>query len=257
MSSVPRTLAQAFDPDTIGFVEAHGTGTRLGDPIEVAALTAAFRERTNRRQFCALGSVKGNVGHLDTAAGMAGLVKAILAIERGAIPPTANVTRPNPALNLETSPFYVNAQMVDWSSDGPRRAGVSSLGAGGTNAHLVLEQAPANHRVEQEVERPAHVLALSARTDGALADLVERYEAQLSRDPDISLADLSLHGQHRTPSFFLSHLVRRRQCPGAARRAGQRTARVARARARRVRTSEASQRTAPCVPVHRDGGVPS
>jgi len=129
---------------SIGYVETHGTGTSLGDPIEIDALTKTFRQETSENQFCAIGSVKSNLGHLDTAAGITGLIKAALSIYYGKIPPSINFTEPNPKLFIENSPFYVNTELKDWDDQNtPRRAGVSSFGIGGTNAHVVLEQAPA------------------------------------------------------------------------------------------------------------------
>ena len=125
---------------TIGYVETHGTGTVLGDPIEVAGLTEAFRQSTDRREFCAIGSVKPNIGHLDAAATVAGLVKTVLALRHERIPPSINFHRPNPHIDFATSPFFVNAELRPWPrGDAPRRAGVSSFGLGGTNAHIVLE----------------------------------------------------------------------------------------------------------------------
>jgi len=130
-----------FDPETITFIESHGTATPLGDPIEVAALTQVFRQQTEDKGFCAIGSVKSNVGHLVAAAGVTGLIKTVLALKHKQIPPTLHFQRPNPALDLENSPFYVNAQLISWETDQlPRRAGVSSFGVGGTNAHVVLEE---------------------------------------------------------------------------------------------------------------------
>ena len=132
-----------FEPDSLSYVEAHGTGTRLGDPIEIAALTRAFRAGTGRTGFCAIGSVKTNFGHLNTAAGAAGLIKTLLALRYGEIPPSLNFQRPNPKIDFANSPFFVNTTLRPWQTNGtPRRAGVSSFGMGGTNAHVVLEQAP-------------------------------------------------------------------------------------------------------------------
>lgn len=129
--------------DSISYVEAHGTGTIIGDPIEVAALTRAFRSSTERNGFCAIGSVKTNVGHLDAAAGVAGFIKTILALENRQIPPSLNFAKPNPLIDFERSPFYVNTGLRDWERNGqPRRAGVTSLGIGGTNAHAIVEEAP-------------------------------------------------------------------------------------------------------------------
>ncbi len=139
-------MAQAsagVDPATIGYVETHGTGTELGDPIEIAALRRVFVDSAPRADRCALGAVKTNVGHLDAAAGVTGLIKAVLALDRKQIPATLHFSRPSPRLDLEDSPFYVNDRLAAWEGAGtPRRAGVSSFGIGGTNAHVVLEEAP-------------------------------------------------------------------------------------------------------------------
>ena len=156
------------DPDTIGYVEAHGTATPLGDPIEVAALTKAFRLGTQARQFCAIGSVKTNLGHLDVAAGVTGLIKTALSLHHGVIPPSLHFTRPNPKLELDESPFYVNAALQQWPrrSGTPRRAGVSSFGTGGTNAHVILEEAP--ELTPSGPARARQLLVLSAKTSEAL-----------------------------------------------------------------------------------------
>ena len=132
------------DAESISFIEAHGSGTPVGDPIEVFALTKAFRNFTQRKGFCAIGSVKTNVGHLDAAAGMAGIIKTAMALKHRRIPPTLHYTKPNPEINFPETPFYVNAQAMEWNRGvEPRRAGVMSTGMGGTNAHVVLEEAPA------------------------------------------------------------------------------------------------------------------
>src|SRR3954471_18760035 len=133
-----------FAPDTVSYVEAHGTGTPLGDPIEIAGLTKAFGLDGRRGQFCAIGSVKSNIGHLDIGAGVAGLIKTVLALEHGEIPPSLHFEKPNPKIDLANSPFFVNHALRPWSRNGtPRRAGVSSFGIGGTNAHVAIEEAPA------------------------------------------------------------------------------------------------------------------
>ncbi|HET7504169.1 MAG TPA: type I polyketide synthase, partial [Kofleriaceae bacterium] len=177
------------EPDTVGYVETHGTGTALGDPIEIAALTRAFRERTQRRGFCAIGSIKTNLGHLDAAAGATGLIKAALALRHKAIPPSLHFERPNPELALDTSPFFVNALHRAWDRDGaPRRAGVSSFGIGGTNVHVVLEEAPP--APPGGPSRPWHVLPISARSAGALAPAAERLADHLERHPELDLADV-------------------------------------------------------------------
>ena len=178
------------DAETVGMVEAHGTATPVGDPIEVTALTQAFRTQTDRKGFCALGSVKSNIGHLDTAAGVASLIKAILAIKHGEIPPTVHFREPNPLLNLDESPFYVNGEVVPWPRDGaPRRAGVSSLGVGGTNAHVVLEEAPA--REPSGLARDCHLLVLSGRDAQALGDAGRALVDVLDAEDPPSLADVS------------------------------------------------------------------
>ncbi|HEX8560544.1 MAG TPA: SDR family oxidoreductase [Pyrinomonadaceae bacterium] len=176
------------EPDSVTYVEAHGTGTKLGDPIEVAALTRAFRAGTERRNFCALGSVKTNFGHLDAAAGVAGLIKAALSLEHRAIPPSLNFESPNPDIDFDNSPFYVNTRLADWpEGETPRRAGVSSFGMGGTNAHVILEEAPA---VEQTPPARSHeLLLLSAKTEAALDRARAALAAHLRERPGTSLAD--------------------------------------------------------------------
>lgn len=176
--------------DSIGYVEAHGTGTILGDPIEVSALTDAFRSATDRRGFCGLGSAKSNFGHLSCAAGAAGLIKATLVLERGAIPPTVHYTEPNPAIDFRSSPFYVPTELTPWPRNGtPRRAGVSSFGVGGTNAHVVVEEAPPR---EAPVERRTHqVLTMAARTTAALDAMCTRLAEHLDAHPELDLADVA------------------------------------------------------------------
>jgi acyl transferase domain-containing protein len=155
------------DPASIGYVEGHGTGTPIGDPIEVSALTQAFRTTTDKRQFCGLGSVKTNIGHLDAAAGVIGLIKALLAVKHGVIPPSLHFNAPNPKLDLPNSPFYVPATATAWPGElSPRRAGVSSFGIGGTNVHVILEEPPS--RQESGSSRPSQLLTISAATPSAL-----------------------------------------------------------------------------------------
>ncbi len=164
------------DPESISYVEAHGTATPLGDPIEVAALTKAFRMGTESRQFCAIGSVKTNIGHLDAASGVTGLIKTALALYHRKIPASLHFTHPNPKLDLADSPFYVDSSLRPWETKPglPRRAGVSSFGTGGTNAHVVLEEAPKQAPSGQS--RPWQLLTLSAKTSDAL----DRATANLS-----------------------------------------------------------------------------
>ena len=187
-------LAQAIagvSPDSIDYIEAHGTGTPLGDPIEVAALTQAFREGTDRRGYCAIGSLKSNVGHLDAAAGIAGLIKTALALKNELIPPTLHFTSPNPKIDFANSPFYVVSKPTEWKrKDAPRRAGVSAFGVGGTNAHVVLEEAPA---VEPSsgFSRGAHVLKISAKTPAALDRASSQLAAHLKAHPEVNLGDVA------------------------------------------------------------------
>ena len=179
-----------IDADTIDYVEAHGTGTRIGDPIEVTALTQAFRQTTDEKQFCGLGSVKTNIGHLDTAAGVAAFIKVVQSLRHKQIPPSLNFTSPNPMLNLEESPFFVNHELRDWADNGsPRRAGISSLGVGGTNVHIVVEEAP-------QLEPSSHsrswqLLQLSAKTKSALDTASRNLATFLQENPDVPLADVA------------------------------------------------------------------
>ena len=178
-------------PETISYVEAHGTATPLGDPIEIAGLTKAFRLSTQEKQFCAIGSVKSNIGHLDVAAGVAGLIKTALALHARAIPPSLHFTKPNPKLDLENSPFYVNASLQEWKTRPgvPRRAGVSSFGMGGTNAHVVLEEAPEVYLPGPS--RPWQLLLLSAKTPEALESATHNLAAHLRAHPEANLADVA------------------------------------------------------------------
>jgi len=182
-------LAQAMaevHPETVTLLEAHGTGTPLGDPIEIAALTRAFRARTGKKGFCALGSVKSNVGHLESAAGAAGLIKTVQALRHRQIPPSLHFRSPNPEIDFDATPFFVNTELREWTTDGatPRRAGVSSFGMGGTNAHVIVEEAPPAPELPAGPARPLHLLTLSARDDRALSELAERYDGFLAAGPD-------------------------------------------------------------------------
>ena len=177
--------------DTVGYVECHGTGTYLGDPIEVAALTEAFRETTDATGFCRIGSVKTNIGHLDTAAGVASLIKAALALHHKEMPPSLGYEAPNPAIDFETSPFRVNDALTPWPRGAhPRRAGVNSLGVGGTNAHAILEEAPARGESAPS-DWPFELLTLSARGDKALDGTAARLGAHLRARADLPLADVA------------------------------------------------------------------
>jgi phthiocerol/phenolphthiocerol synthesis type-I polyketide synthase E len=177
------------DPATITYVEAHGTGTPVGDPIEVTALTRVYREWTDARQYCALASAKTNIGHLGGAAGIAGLIKATLALQHRQIPPSLFFEEANPQIDFASSPFFVNTRLLDWTPpDGtPRRAGVSAFGMGGTNAHVILEEAPEPGAADPS--RPWQVLLLSARSESALATLTSDLAAFLDAHPEVSLPD--------------------------------------------------------------------
>jgi acyl transferase domain-containing protein len=179
--------AAGVPAETISYVEAHGTGTELGDPIEIAALTRAYRASTDKRQFCAIGSVKPNIGHLDAAAGVSSLIKTVLALKHRQIPPTINFERPNPKIEFENSPFFVNTVLTDWPTTNgtPRRAGVSSFGFGGTNAHVIVEEAPEPGSAPPS--RAQQLLVLAARTEPALERATNRLAESLQqRAPPIA-----------------------------------------------------------------------
>lgn len=179
------------DPSTVTYVETHGTATRLGDPIEIAALTQAFRQSTEKTGFCGIGSVKTNIGHIAEAAGIAGLIKTVLALKHKEIPPSLHFNKPNPNIDFANSPFYVNKTLSEWKANGtPRRAGVSAFGMGGTNCHVVLEEAPQLRKNQESNERPLHIFTLSAKTPEALSELVKRYEVYLKSHLDADLADI-------------------------------------------------------------------
>lgn len=176
--------------DTIGYIEAHGTGTSLGDPVEVAALSRAYRQRTKRRQFIPIGSVKSNIGHLDEAAGVAGLIKTVLSLQHHELPPSLHFESPNPEIDFQNSPVFVNDRLLPWERNGtPRRAGVSSFGIGGTNAHVVLEEAPPV--AGRPSERGWHVLPVSARSEEALRRQQSRLAAALEQTPETEIADVA------------------------------------------------------------------
>ncbi|MBG86578.1 MAG: polyketide synthase [Verrucomicrobiales bacterium] len=219
--------AAEVSAESISYVEGHGTGTPMGDPIEIAALNLAFRRQTERKQFCALGSVKSNLGHLDAAAGVAGLIKTVLALKHRKIPASLYYNAANPEIDFENSPFFVNLDLADWKSDGaPRRAGVSSFGIGGTNAHVVLEEhpcaessrsagfqirrpSPTEKTSERSIPSPATelsagletcdtssadsvaVLPLSAASVSALEQQQKRLSEFLEANPDVPLNDVA------------------------------------------------------------------
>ncbi len=177
--------------ETVDYVECHGTGTYLGDPIEVAALTQAFRKSTDAKGFARIGSVKTNIGHLDTAAGVASLIKTSLALHHRQMPPSLNFEAPNPAIDFASSPFLVNDRLTDWTRrKGPRRAGVNSLGVGGTNAHVVLEEAP-EAAASEASDWPFQLFTISARSSAALNETSARLAAHLRTHQEQNLSDVA------------------------------------------------------------------
>ncbi|HUQ34164.1 MAG TPA: SDR family oxidoreductase [Pyrinomonadaceae bacterium] len=207
-----------INPETIGYVEAHGTGTPLGDPIEIAALSQAFGAGTNRKGFCAVGSVKTNIGHLDAAAGVAGLIKTILALNHKMLPPSLHFTRPNPNIDFDNSPFYVNTSLREWpeNTSSPRRAGVSSFGIGGTNAHVVIEEAPPVDAVAEVSSKDEHLLIISARSETALETATANLAAHLKERPQLNLADVAYTLQTGRRAFTHRRALRCRDLEDAA-----------------------------------------
>ncbi|MBD2677480.1 MULTISPECIES: type I polyketide synthase [Nostoc] len=188
---IVEALASAgIDADAISYIETHGTGTAAGDPVEIAALTKAFRAFTPRSGFCAIGSVKPNIGHLDIAAGIASLIKTVQALKYKKIPPSINFEVPNPEIDFENSPFYVNTKLTDWKTNNtPRRAGISSLGFGGTNAHVILEEAP--EVTYSDKSRPWQLILLSAKTSTALETATENLLAYFKQNSEVNLANVA------------------------------------------------------------------
>jgi len=182
-----------INPETITFVEAHGTGTKLGDPIELSALTQSFRQFTNKKQYCAIGSVKTNIGHGASAAGIASVIKALLSLKNRKIPPSLNYKSPNEHFNFEDCPFYVNTVLKDWESEGgsPLRAAISGFGLSGTNCHMVIEEPPIIERKENEVIPQYHIIVISAKTQEALERKLCDLEKQLEEDNILNIGDIS------------------------------------------------------------------
>lgn len=212
--SVPgqvRAIRQAFadadfSPDSVTYVEAHGTGTRLGDPIEVAALTEAWQERKKGNGYCAIGSSKTNIGHLDAGACVTGIIKTALTLQHKQIPPSLNFEKPNPLIDFENSPFYVNTKLSEWSpSECPRRAAVSSFGVGGTNVHVLMEEAPEPE--ESSGSRPRQLLLLSAKRPEAIVIQAAELSSRLSQDEHMDLADVAYTLQVGRSSLPLRHSI--------------------------------------------------
>jgi len=217
-SVIQMALASAgVDARSISYVECHGTATPLGDPIEIAGLCKAFAASTDDRQFCAIGSVKGNVGHLDAAAGVTGLIKAALALKHGVLPPSLHFKRPNPQIDFPATPFFVNAALTPWSATAtPRRAGVSAFGVGGTNVHIVLEEPPAtlSLRPADSNER-SQLLVLSARSVPALVEARQRLAAHLRRQDLLLLPEVAYSLQTGRRPFDHRLAVLARDIPDA------------------------------------------
>ena len=227
VSAQARAMTQAMAladiaPESIGFVECHGTATTLGDPLEIQALTRAFRKGTERTQFCAIGSVKSNFGHLEQCAGLAGLIKTVLALHRGLIPPSLHYANPNPRIPFERSPFFVNTRTLPFPpGTAPRRAGVNSVGMGGTNAFVVLEEAPLRAGAIGEQPTALRLGAFGQNRAGARCA-----SSQFSRGADrrrrARVAGHVLHGEQPAPSFRLALLGCRRRPRRACQSARQR-----------------------------------
>ena len=185
-------LTAEVEPETITYIEAHGTATPLGNPIEVAALTQVFASHTEKKRFCALGSVKTNVGHLNTASGIAGFIKTVLALKHGLLPPSLHFEEPNPQIDFDNSPFYVNTELSEWKvSNAPRRAGVSSFGIGGTNAHIILEEGLSDIQQDINQSRPWQLLVLSAKTISALENIALNLTSHIKHNKTLHLADVA------------------------------------------------------------------
>ena len=190
-AAVAMAMANAdVSPETIGYIEAHGTGTIIGDPIEVEALSRAFRSGTDAKGFCSIGSIKANIGHLDAAAGVAGLIKVALMLKHKQMVPSINYLHANPEINFADSPFYVGTALKDWpQGPHPRRAGVTSLGVGGTNVHLLLEEGPQGEC--SGPSRPLQLLLLSAKTKKAVVAAADKLKGHLQDHPETNLADIA------------------------------------------------------------------
>jgi acyl transferase domain-containing protein/thioesterase domain-containing protein len=198
------------EADSVTYIETHGTGTPIGDPIEIEALKMAFK--SDKKRFCCLGTLKANMGHMDSAAGAAGFIKAVLALKHRIIPPAIHFESPNPETNLENSPFYLNNRLMDWKrGEFPLRAGVSSFGVGGTNAHVVLEEWPDSaggreHRAGGLEGRPQLIL-LSAKTQSALDGNTRSLGEYLSKHPEVNLDDAAYTLQVGRSAFSLRRML--------------------------------------------------
>ncbi len=192
--------------ETISYIETHGTATPLGDPIEIESLTQAFRKTTQKMQFCAIGSVKSNIGHTGVAAGIAGFIKTVLMLHHKVLVPSINFSKPNPAIDFESSPFYVNTEYSPWKTDDqPRRAGVSSFGFGGTNAHIILEEAPLPEK--SGPSRDCQLLLFSAKSKGALESMIRNFGTFLDKYNHVNLADCAFTLKTGRQSFSYRKMI--------------------------------------------------
>lgn len=210
--------AAGVDPESISYIEAHGTGTALGDPIEVAALTKAFRESgATHKQYCAIGSAKPNIGHLDGAAGVTGLIKTILQLQHGRLPPLLHFSSPNKNIAFSESPFFPVTQGMEWKrGDSPRRAGVSAFGVGGTNAHVIVKEAPPTEA--SGISRPQQLLLLSARSETALNKMSENLATHLLDHSQADLGDIAFTlARGRRPFAFRRAVIAGNAADAAAR----------------------------------------
>ena len=199
--------AAGVEPESISYIETHGTGTPLGDSVELAAMIQAFSVHAHKTDTCAIGSVKPNIGHLDRASGITNLIKTALALYHQILPPSLNFEKPGPESDLDNSPFHVNTTLKEWRSNGnwPRRAGTSSFGLGGTNVHVILEEAPA--RRPSSVSRPYQILLLSAKTEGALEIATSNLVNALQTSPDLNLPDIAFTLQVGRAAFNYRRMV--------------------------------------------------
>lgn len=199
----------SIDPESVSYIETHGTGTKLGDPIEIRGIKNAFEKYTDKKQFCAISSVKTNIGHLSEAAGVVSLIKLVMALRNKKIPPSLYFDRPNSKIPFIDSPVYVNTKVKDWKeAKGVRRGGVSSFGISGTNCHVVVEEAPAQNRIEP-LNRPYYILSLSAGSEQSLLDLAHQYKEKINKQKNYHLGDICYtthtgrgHHMHRLAIVF-------------------------------------------------------
>ncbi|MBH8552273.1 short-chain dehydrogenase, partial [Nostocaceae cyanobacterium CENA357] len=204
-----------IDPETISYIETHGTGTMLGDPVEVEGITKAFRDFTSRKGFCGIGSVKSSIGHLMAGSGVVSLIKVVLAMQHGKIPPTVGFEQPSPHIDFANTPLYVvGGEGKPWTSDGELlRAGVNGFGFGGTNCHLIVEQSPISQSVKSEESTSPHLLCLTGRNQKVLKEIVKQLHEHVSKHPEHKLSEicLTLSNSQRELSFKAALVVNNRQ----------------------------------------------